>query len=215
MSQKKEAFRVNLILACIAVCGAGLTLAAEGQLPGKEFFASSPGSQAQQIKVKSVALSINPDDSLEASAVSNILTAHLFRAGIKVISTEQVLRTQDALIRKATPEKKSEDENKDSEYAGEEPPFIDGLMVVKEIGGECLIKVTVLGQAVQKNIYDADNRRVLEVRSESRISLITASIVNVDGTIVKVGSIDYEEPVSVAKAAADMGSALVQQLRSK
>lgn len=203
--------------------------AAAGE-PEKTPLVSAPGEASGPMAC--VALAISPENSPETVAARDILTAHLFGAGIKVLSDEAIMRARDAVLRKAEAaaeqqdepssrpvQKKADGENAATDSSAKlkkpESAAIDGLAVVREAGADCLIKVTFIGQAVQQNVYDKENKRVIEVRTESRISLVTVSIVSTNGNILKAGSLAYPEPVSVATAAAELGKTLASQLAVK
>ncbi len=216
-------------MARIGIIGSGLLMIglvtagtfADDSEPGRAMFVSAPGENTGA--VKSVVLSLSPENSMETVAVRDIVTAHLFGAGIRVISEEALDRTGELLRRKV---QASEEQNKEKVEKGAkegknklgkkfDTPLIDVLSVIKEAGGCCLIKITIIGQTSQQNVYDKENRRVVEVRTENRVSLVTANVVDVERNVTKVGSISYVEPVSVAVAAAELGRALVGQLTSK
>lgn len=199
--------------------------------PERAALVSAPG-EATGVMAR-VALAMLPENSTETTAARDILTAHLFGAGIKVLSEEAILRTRDAVLRKAEaaaeqqdepvarPVQKKPDGEKGAPDSSDKPKkpeaaAIDGLSIVREAGADGLVKVTFIGQAVQQNVYDKENKRVIEVRTESRISLVTISVVSTtNGSIVKAGSLAYPEPVSIATAAAEVGKTLASRLAAK
>jgi len=164
-------------------------------------------------------------------AIGDIVAANLLQAGIKVVSSETIVRTRQRLVRQVEAQLAEEQEAKaiaDTNETGKpstkkqpEPPkkqdipFLDNLAIAEEAGAECMVKVNTLVQTIQQNIYDAEGRRVTEVRTENRVSLITVSIVSTSGSVLKVGSASFAEPVSVASAAEDFGKALVRELKPK
>ena len=207
-----------LAVSTALVLSLGLS-AAEGQ--GKPAFVSAPaGAQ------KTVVLSFAPDNLLEAAAMGEIVASHLMAVNTKVISNEALSRVRETMLRKAADS--AEDAEKEQPAKGKEGdekvakpakkrdvPLIDGLAVAKEAGADCLVKIMVSAQAVQQNIYDKENRRVTEVRTETRVALVTVSVLDTEGRILKVGSLSYPEPATVAGAAAEVGQALAEQLAKK
>jgi hypothetical protein len=67
-----------------------------------------------------------------------------------------------------------------------------------------MIRVNLALQSVQENQYRANGTRVSWVRANIRISLITATVVDLTGSTGTAGSISYTEPVSVETAASDL-----------
>jgi hypothetical protein len=204
---------------------ASKTFALEG-VQGKAVFSSAQGKKV----ITSVALSLSPEGSLETAVIGDVVTVGLLDAGIKVVSSENLIRVRDRLFQEA--EKLNEETGKSDsgqqKDSAEKPakedqtkqtkkpqPPLDGLAVAKEAGADCIVKITMLAQTIQRNIYDSENKRVIEVRTENRVSLITVNVVDINGNIIKVGSLVYGEPVSVATAATELGKVLVQQLVSK
>lgn len=179
-----------------------------------------------------VAVFLYPDNSLESMAIGDIVTANLLKAGMKVVSSETIIRTSQRLARQAEEARLAEEQKtksiadsdetsksitqKKSEAAKKQDiPFLDNLAIAKEAGADCIIKINILFQTIQQNIYDTEGRRVTEVRTESKVSLITVCVVSNSGNILKVGSASYPEPVSVAYAADDFGKELVRGLKQK
>ena len=212
---------VSVLFLAAAPCMAGGT--------PRVSFSASPGTSGPVIT--SVAVSLYPENSLESMAIGDIVAANLLQAGIKVVSTETIVRTRQRLLRQVEAQLDEEQRAKALADAnetgkadkGKQPdppkkqdlPFLDSLAIAREAGAECMVKVNVLVQTIQQNIYDAEGRRVTEVRTENRVSLITASIVGTNGGLRKAGSATFVEPVIVSSAAEEFGKALVRELKAK
>ena len=220
---------IKVGMACLVVLVAAGRAGGAGGPQGRATVVSAPGASPKRVTV--VALSLTPEGSLEAAAAGEILAASLLEAGVKVLSSDLLVRTRETMLRKA--EEQAEDADKAEggrdKGSGRRPagatttrpsrkadtPLIDGLAVAKEAGADCVVKVTILVQAVQQNIYDRDNRRVMEVRTETRVSLLTTSILSTNGDLIKVGALVYAEAVPVAVAAVELGRAIAQQIAPK
>jgi hypothetical protein len=203
-------------------------VAASSSAP-KVSFSLAPGTRGPAIT--SVVVSLYPENSLECMAIGDIVAANLLQAGLKVVSNETIVRTRQRLLRQVEAQLDEEQKAKALADANEtdkpntskqpEPlkkqdlPFLDSLAIAKEAGADCLVRVNVLVQTIQQNIYDAEGRRVTEVRTENRVSLITASIVGTNGGVLKAGSVSFADPAIVGIAADGFGKALVGELKPK
>jgi hypothetical protein len=202
---------------------------ATGAPAPKVLFSPAPGTSGTA--VTSVVTSLYPENSLECMAIGDIVAANLLQAGIKVVSNETVIRTRQRLLRQVEAQLEEERKAKgvaDANGIGKpntskqpEPvkkqdlPFLDSLAIAKEAGADCLVRVNVVVQTIQQNIYDAEGRRVTEVRTQNRVSLITASIVGTNGGVLKAGSVSFADPATVAIAADGFGKALVGELKPR
>jgi hypothetical protein len=172
-------------------------------------------SEAAVVPLRSAVLSVRPDDSLEVQAFGDILTCRLLKGNINVVTLDQLARLRGLAQSRTVVTESTETRVPGSSAARTEvrSPRLDMFELARVAGADCLIRVNVALQSSQQHVYGGDQTHVSEVRVLTRISLITATVVDLTGRIGTAGSISYSEPVSVETAAADLAEALV--LRSQ
>lgn len=166
-------------------------------------FTSPPGTTIEP--ARSVILWVRPDSTLESLAVAEIVTASLVQKGIKVTSYQEALVTRYSAA-------STDPANAEGSAGTESNKPVEPAVPPKSLDADYMVKITLLPQSVQQRFQRDELGQNTEVRTITRLSLVTVSVIDRSGKPVKVGSIAYGEPVSVSTGAFDIGEAITQQL---
>jgi hypothetical protein len=203
--------RVVILVVLVAVVELiGLTVFAPSR-PGtassasatRSDFTGPPGTTIEP--ARSVILWVRPDSTLESLAVAEIVTGSLVQKGIKVTSYQEALVARYSAASTDPAEAEGNagtDSNKPAKPA----------VLPKSLEADYMVKITLLPQSVQQRSQRHELGQNTEVRTITRLSLVTVSVLDRSGKLVKMGSISYGEPVSVSTGAFDIGEAITQQL---
>jgi len=190
-----------LLLGAILLFGTGGSGTRETAPEKKVAFASPPGTAMGS--VRDVILWVWPENSLSSMAAGDIVTASLAQEGITSVPYA-IAAVRAAAVR---PGGSGAKEPSDAERRD------DVQISPRSVDADCLVKITLVPESVQErsSVEGQENRS--EVLASQRFPLVTVSISNLEGKLLKVGSISYSEPVPVATAGFDLGEVLVQQLK--
>ena len=182
-------------------------------------FAGSSNSAGQMVSAKSsgwadskvgkVLLITYPLDSLDSQVIEDILTTELMLSRVAVVSREQrSLISAEQLSKQGTPEpEKDSSEAKDD--TNEE--ILDITRIARAAGADAIITLTMLGQVVQRNVFDSETGQVTEVHSEQLVRAISMTLVGVDkGQLLAAGYASYPSPLNIAEAASHVGKEIVK-----
>jgi len=175
---------------------------------------SPTGSSAKA--VKDVLLVVQPNDMLHSQVIQDALAAELMSAGVTIVSRERHLSVE--LEQFAASEREDEKEPQGAAKAPK-PDKKSGtgpLEIAKASGATFIVTMTILGDTIQRNVYEPQTARIAEVRTEQVIRSVSCAVVRVsNGELVACGYCDYaggEKTITVTRVANEWGKALARQL---